>query len=139
MRGQAAHFSRYTPTKIPYAIDRYVNETKRLYKVLDTQLACSTSGFLVGDHISIADVAALSWVIFGPYVDVELGQFPGLQKWEAMMSARTGISRGFHVPKQLGIKSGDPAAVEAYAKHNTDWILKGMEVDKQNFSKENRD
>lgn len=136
MQGQAAHFSRYAPTQIPYAISRYVNETKRLYRVLDAQLARSTSGFLVGDHVSIADVAALSWVIFGPYVGVDLAEFPSLQKWEARMGARPGISRGFHVPKTLGIKSADPGAVEEYARHNTDWILKGMEADRRSFAKE---
>ena len=135
MQGQAAHFLRYAPTKIPYAINRYVTETKRLYKVLDTQLAKSSSGFLVGSHASIADVAALSWVIYGKYVDVNMDDFPSLKRWEAMMSERPGISRGFHVPKTLAVKSNDPAALEAYAKHNTDWILKGMEADKKAFSK----
>lgn len=136
MQGQAAHFFRYAPTKIQYGIDRYINETKRLYSVLNTQLSKSKSGFLVGDHVSIADVAALSWVIFGPYVDVSLEKFPALQKWEAMMSDRPGIKRGFHVPKKLGIKSDDPGAVEEYQKRNSEWILKGMEADKKAFSNE---
>ncbi|KAJ9633392.1 Glutathione S-transferase 2 [Knufia peltigerae] len=135
MQGQAAHFLRYAPTKIPYAIDRYVTETKRLYKVLDTQLEKSISGFLVGDHVSIADVAALSWVIYGKYVEVDMDDFPSLKRWESMMSERPGIQRGFHVPKPLAVKSNDPKALEAYAQHNTTWILEGMEQDRRALGK----
>jgi glutathione S-transferase len=135
MQGQASHFLRYAPTKIQYGIDRYTTETKRLYRVLDTQLSKSTSGFLVGDHISIADVANLSWVIYGPYVGIELDDFPHLKKWEAMMSERPGISSGFHVPKPLSIKSNDPKVLEEYQNRNVSWIFKGMEADQKAFSK----
>lgn len=133
MQGQAAHFYRYAPNKIQYGIDRYINETRRLYRVLDTQIAKSRSGFLVGDHISIADVAALSWVIYARYVNVDLDEFPSLKKWEKMMSLRPGISRGFHVPKTLMIKekADDPEFIERYAKETSQWILKGMEKDKE--------
>nr|AIL25474.1 Ure2p2 [Exophiala pisciphila] len=133
MHGQAAHFYRYAPTKIQYGIDRYINETRRLYRVLDTELAKSKSGFLVGDHISIADVAALSWVIYAAFVDVDMNEFPSLQKWEEKMSARPGISRGFHVPKPLmfKIKGDDPEFFEQYAKERSKWILSGMEQDKK--------
>lgn len=136
MQGQAAHFSRYAPTKIQYGIDRYTTETKRLYKVLDTQLAKSSSGFLVGDHISIADVANLSWVIFGPYVDVDLANFPNLQKWEAMMSERPGISKGFHIPHTLGIKdkNQDATAMKDYQNKNSDWIIRQMKADHEDFN-----
>lgn len=133
MQGQASHFLRYAPTKIQYGIDRYVTETKRLYNVLDVQLSKSKSGFLVGDHISIADIAALSWVIFGPYVDVPLDLFPNLQKWEAMLSARPAITRGFHIPKVLGIKSDDPDGAAKYQQRHADWVFKGMQADQQAF------
>ncbi|QYS95667.1 Glutathione S-transferase [Trichoderma simmonsii] len=133
MQGQASHFLRYAPTKIQYGIDRYVTETKRLYNVLDVQLSKSKSGFLVGDHISIADIAALSWVIFGPYVDVPLDLFPDLQKWEAMLSARPAITRGFHIPKVLGIKSDDPDGAAKYQQRHADWVFKGMQADQQAF------
>jgi glutathione S-transferase len=62
MQGQANHFFRYAPEKIPYGINRYQNETRRLYKVLDKQLAQSKSGFLVGDRLTIADVSHFGWV-----------------------------------------------------------------------------
>src|SRR5204862_3679939 len=55
MQGQANHFMRYAPERIEYGINRYVNEARRLYGVLDAHLAKSESGFLVGDHITIAD------------------------------------------------------------------------------------
>lgn len=140
MQGQAAHFSRYAPTKIQYGIDRYTTETKRLYKVLDNQLAKSSSGFLVGDHISIADVANLSWVIFGPYVDVDLANFPNLQEWEAMMSERPGISKGFHVPHTLGIKdkNQDATAMKDYQNKNSDWIIRQMKADHETFNKDQK-
>jgi glutathione S-transferase len=57
MQGQANHFSRYAPERIEYGVNRYVNETRRLYSVLNTQLEKSTSGYLVGDKCTIADIA----------------------------------------------------------------------------------
>ncbi|KAJ9607628.1 Glutathione S-transferase 2 [Cladophialophora chaetospira] len=135
MQGQAAHFLRYAPTKIPYAIDRYVTETTRLYKVLDTHLTTSPSGFLVGTHASIADIAALSWVIYGKYVDVDMDEFPSLKTWEGMMSQREGVKRGWNVPKMLAVKSADPKAMEEYKERNSAWILRGMEEDKKAFGK----
>lgn len=52
----------YAPEKIQYGINRYVNETRRLYGVMESQLAKSSSGFLVGDRLTVADVAAWGWV-----------------------------------------------------------------------------
>ncbi len=52
----------YAPEKIQYGINRYTNETRRLYSVLNNQLAKSTSGFLVGDRVTIADIASWGWV-----------------------------------------------------------------------------
>jgi glutathione S-transferase len=57
MQGQANHFSRYAPEHIEYGVKRYVNETRRLYGVLNRQLEKSTSGYLVGDKCTIADIA----------------------------------------------------------------------------------
>ena len=55
----------YAPEKIQYGIDRYQNETRRLYRVLDTQLSKSTSGYLVGDKCTIADISCWGWVAAG--------------------------------------------------------------------------
>ncbi|KAL7784156.1 glutathione S-transferase GstA [Trichoderma afarasin] len=133
MHGQAAHFYRYAPTKIQYGIDRYINETRRLYRVIDTELAKSKSGFLVADHISIADIAVLSWVIYAEFVSLDMSEFPFLQKWERMMSARPGINKGFHVPKPLmfKIREGDPEVFAQFTNERKDWILKGMEEAKK--------
>ncbi|OPB45216.1 glutathione S-transferase [Trichoderma guizhouense] len=133
MHGQAAHFYRYAPTKIQYGIDRYINETRRLYRVIDSELAKSKSGFLVADHISIADIAVLSWVIYAEFVSLDMNEFPFLQKWERMMSARPGINKGFHVPKPLmfKIREGDPEVFAQFTNERKDWILKGMEEAKK--------
>ncbi|QYT04398.1 hypothetical protein H0G86_011304 [Trichoderma simmonsii] len=133
MHGQAAHFYRYAPTKIQYGIDRYINETRRLYRVIDAELAKSKSGFLVADHISIADIAVLSWVIYAEFVSLDMNEFPFLQKWERMMSARPGINKGFHVPKPLmfKLKEGDPEVFAQFTNERKDWILKGMEEAKK--------
>jgi glutathione S-transferase len=63
MQGQANHFTRYAPEKIEYGMNRYQNETRRLYGVLNTQLSKSTSGYLVGDKCTIADIAHWGWVV----------------------------------------------------------------------------
>lgn len=57
MQGQANHFFRYAPEKIPYGINRYQNEARRLYRVLDTHLATTKQAYLVGDKCTIADIA----------------------------------------------------------------------------------
>ncbi|PHH60605.1 hypothetical protein CDD81_1432 [Ophiocordyceps australis] len=62
MQGQANHFKRYAPEKIEYGINRYTNETRRLYQTMETQLAKSQSGFLVGDRLTIADISCWGWV-----------------------------------------------------------------------------
>lgn len=63
MQGQANHFTRYAPETIPYGVKRYQNETRRLYGVLNKQLEKSTSGYLVGDKCTIADIAHWGWVV----------------------------------------------------------------------------
>lgn len=62
MQGQSNHFTRYAPEKIPYGMSRYQNETRRLYRTMDTTLAKNPSGFLVGDRVTIADMASWGWV-----------------------------------------------------------------------------
>jgi len=57
VQGQANHFTRYAPERIEYGVNRYQNETRRLYRVLNTHLEKSTSGYLVGDKATIADFA----------------------------------------------------------------------------------
>lgn len=132
MQGQANHFYRYAPEKIQYGIDRYQNETRRLYGVLDKHLANSKSGFIVGDHISVADLTTIGWVLFAGWAGVDINEFPNLQKWEEMMYARPGVKKGGDVPKPLKIKqmlAQDPKAAEEYAKNASKWIMQGMAED----------
>lgn len=133
MQGQAAHFARYAPEKIPYAINRYQKETRRLYQVVETKLASSKSGFLVGDHISIADIAALSWIVYGKYTGIDMDEFPAIQKWDEMLSARPGISKGFHVPRDLSFKKDgyDPVAAEKWAKERAEWFRRELAKDEK--------
>lgn len=136
MQGQANHFVRYAPEKIEYGIKRYVNETRRLYGVLDKHLQSSKSGFIVGDHISIADITTIGWVMWAAWAGVEIDEFPHLKKWEEMMSARPGVKKGSDVPKPLNIKERlkDKKAAEEYAKMSSNWIVQGMNDDSKKHS-----
>jgi len=97
MAGQNHHFTRYAPEKIPYAIDRYVRETNRLYGVLDRRLA--GRDFLAGSY-SIADVAAYPWIVPYEAQGQNLDDFPNLKRWFEAIRAR-------------------PATVAAYARAET--------------------
>jgi GST-like protein len=95
MAGQNHHFGVYAPEKIPYAINRYVNETNRLYGVLNRRLDGRT--FIAGEHLSIADMAAYPWVVPWQRQQQNLDDFPNLKRWFYAIQAR-------------------PATVRAYAK-----------------------
>ena len=95
MFGQAHHFRRFAPEKIPYAVDRYSNETKRLYGVLDRRL--KESEHLAGDY-SIADIATYPWVSRHEWQGVALAEFPSVKRWFDALSARPAVSRGMAVP-----------------------------------------
>jgi GST-like protein len=93
MFGQAGHFTRYAPEKIPYAIDRYSNESRRLCRVLDTRLA--DRPFVAGDY-SIADMAIFPWVhAIEPLAG--LSETPHLARWTAELRARPAVERALAV------------------------------------------
>ena len=104
MAGQTHHFRNYANEKIPYAIDRYVNETNRLYGVLDTQLG-KTGKFVAGDY-SIADMAIFPWVV--PYQNQgqKLEDFPNLKRWFETMEARPAVAKALAVGKDLRSSPG---------------------------------
>jgi GST-like protein len=79
MLGQAHHFRLYAPEKLPYAIDRYSNEAKRLYGVIDTRLAASP--WLGGKDYSIADIATFPWLRSWQNQGIVLDEYPHLKKW----------------------------------------------------------
>jgi len=98
MQGQANVFFRYAPEKIPYAIERYQTETKRLYKVLDARLA--DHEYLAGDY-SIADIANWSWASIHFWAGVDIGDLPHLQRWIEAIRARPAVQRGIVIPEPI--------------------------------------
>lgn len=95
MQGQANVFYRYFPEKIQAVIDRYQHETKRLYQVLETQLA--DNEFLGGEY-SIADIANWSWVHTHAWSGIEIEDLPHLQRWLRTVGQRAAVQRGLDVP-----------------------------------------
>jgi GST-like protein len=94
MQGQAHVFLHSAPDAIPYAIDRYQNETRRLYGVLDTRLA--DNRYLAGDY-SLADIANWTWIWFHGFAGIPLEEFPSLTRWFDELEARPGFQRGMAV------------------------------------------
>ncbi len=93
MAGQNHHFGLYAPEKIPYAIDRYVNETGRLYAVLNKRLA--DRAFVAGDY-SIADIACYPWV--RPERQRQnIDDFPHLKRWKTEIAARPAVARAYAI------------------------------------------
>ena len=86
MAGQNHHFNIYAPEKLPYAIDRYVKETNRLYGVLDRRLAGRS--FLAGEDYSIADMASYPWIVPWERQGQRLDDFPCLKRWFEAIAAR---------------------------------------------------
>jgi GSH-dependent disulfide-bond oxidoreductase len=99
MLGQAHHFRMYAPEKIGYAIDRYTNEAKRLYGVIDKRL--SRSRFLGGAAYSIADIATFPWLRSWQNQGVVLEDYPHLKAWFDGIAARPAVQRGVQVMAEL--------------------------------------
>ena len=109
MLGQNHHFQHYAPEKIPYAIDRYVKETNRLYGVLDKRLA--GRAFIVGKDYSIADMAAYPWII-PERQGQDLADFPNLARWHAAIKARPGTVRAYAQAKEINPAPRGPVTDE---------------------------
>ncbi|TWO69942.1 glutathione S-transferase family protein [Caenimonas sedimenti] len=99
MLGQAHHFRMYAPEKLPYAVDRYSNEAKRLYRVIDKRLAASA--WLGGDEYSIADIATFPWLRSWEKQGIVLEDYPHLKKWLDTIAARPAVQRGVQVLADL--------------------------------------
>jgi len=95
MLGQAHHFRIYAPEKIEYAVNRYSNEAKRLYGVMDTQLGVTR--YLAGNDYSIADIATFPWTRSWKNQGIELDEFPNVKRWFDEISARPAVIRGVEV------------------------------------------
>jgi GST-like protein len=103
MAGQNHHFANYAPEKIPYAIERYVKETSRLYAVLDKRLA--GRDFIVGREYTIADMACYPWIIPDKQgQDIE--DFPNLKRWREAIRARPATARAYALVKKVNPNAG---------------------------------
>lgn len=101
MLGQTHHFRNYAPEKIGYAIDRYSNEAKRLYGVIDKQL--STNKFIAGKTYSIADIAIFPWLRSHENQGIDLADFPHVKQWFDGIAARPAVQRGVKVLADLRV------------------------------------
>lgn len=111
MMGQANVFFRYFPEKIQAVIDRYQNESRRLFEVLDRRL--DESEWLAGDEFSIADIANWSWVRIHGWSGVSTDDLDHLQRWMGKLDARPACQRGIAVPEPMSLPDeNDQEAVE---------------------------
>jgi len=99
MLGQAHHFRMYAPEKISYAIDRYTNEARRLYGVIDKRLA--DTAWLGGAEYSIADIATFPWLRSWQNQGIVLEDYPHLKRWFDAIAARPAVQRGVQVLAHL--------------------------------------
>jgi len=95
MFGQWNHFATYAPEKIPYAIERYSNEVKRLHRVLEKRL--SESAYLAGPDYGVADIATYPWVRNPDRRGVDIAEFPAVQRWLDAIAERPAVQRGVAV------------------------------------------
>ena len=98
MAGQNHHFAGYAKDKIQYAVDRYVNETNRLYGVLDRRL--SDREYIAGDY-SVADMACYPWIVPYRRQSQDLDDFPHLKRWFESVRARPATRRAYEVAKRV--------------------------------------
>ena len=107
MAGQNHHFSQYAPQRIPYAIDRYVNETHRLYGVLNRQLEREQAAgkqYICGDY-SIVDMAVYPWTHSYKKQRQRLDDFPSLKDWFVRMSERPAVIKAYDIASDINAHS----------------------------------
>ena len=114
MFGQAGHFRNAAPEKIPYAIDRYQREVRRLFEVLEQQL--SLHPYVAGDAYSIADIAHWSWVHGHEWSGVNLDGLPHLAKWITTIGERPAVKKGRAVPPPGDIGDKDKTTLDTGRK-----------------------
>ena len=101
MLGQVHHFVKYNAGKAPYAEERFAKEARRLYGVLDRQLALTP--YVAGSY-SIADMSIWPWISRFEWQGIDLGEFKNVKRWYFEVAGRPAVQRGYHVPvKQPGI------------------------------------
>src|SRR5690606_4107992 len=112
--GQANVFYRYFPEKLPAAIERYQNESRRLFEVLDTQL--KDNEYLAGDF-SIADIANWCWVRTYDWSGVSVEGLDNLQRWLKVIRSRAAVDRGIKIPVDTSKLTQDKKAADEFAKN----------------------
>jgi len=110
MLGQCHHFRNYAPEKIEYAINRYTNEAKRLYGVLDVQLG--KTPYVAGKNYTIADIAIWPWLRNWKGQGVDLDSLPNVKRWFTEIEARPAVQRGVKVLADLRPPAFDDKAKE---------------------------
>jgi GSH-dependent disulfide-bond oxidoreductase len=110
MFGQTHHFRIYAPERIEYATNRYTNETRRLYSVMDKQL--ETHAYLAGDAYTIADIATFPWTRSWKNQGVTLDEFPNVKRWHETIAERPAVQRGVEVLSSLRAPLQDDRARE---------------------------
>lgn len=111
MAGQNHHFTYYAPEKLPYAISRYVQETNRLYGVLDKRLRGRL--FIAGEIYTIADMACYPWIMLHQRAQQDIAQFPEIQQWLARIAVRPATIRGYDVGGKVNQR---PVVADAESK-----------------------
>ena len=111
MCGQNHHFKTYAPEKLPYAIDRYVNETNRLYGVANKRLA--DRRFLTGENYSLADMASYPWVVPWERQGQNLDDFPHLKRWFEEIAERPATKRAYEWTQKVNPDGASPMDEEA--------------------------
>ncbi|WP_342619514.1 glutathione S-transferase N-terminal domain-containing protein [Rhodoferax sp. GW822-FHT02A01] len=116
MMGQAQHFFRYAPEKVPYAITRYQTETKRLLKILEDRLAGRE---FICDDYSIADMASFAWIRIHKMTGVSLEEFPRVLEWYGRVRSRPGVGRGLNLLRDqwVDVTKSDQAKFNLFRKN----------------------
>ncbi|MBW7944905.1 MAG: glutathione S-transferase family protein [Sphingomonadaceae bacterium] len=124
MMGQANVFYRYFPEKIQPAIDRYQNEGRRLFEVLERRL--SRTEYLAGDY-SIADMANWCWVRTHKWSGISIDGLPNVQRWLEAIMARPGVQKGITVPEDMRvrIRDDDEDSAKAFAEQARKIVVTG--------------
>ncbi|KAK7181249.1 glutathione S-transferase [Paraphaeosphaeria sporulosa] len=125
MQGQANHFTRFAPEKLKYPIDRYVNETHRLYRILDRQLAKNGTGYVVGDRVTVADIAVWPWIAAHNFSGIpSIAQYTEIVKWFENLLQRPGFEAGRNVPRphfHITLNELPEEELDKIAEHGKKW------------------
>ncbi|KAK9803691.1 hypothetical protein WJX73_000719 [Symbiochloris irregularis] len=123
MQGQANHFVLFAPVELAYPIKRYTDETYRLLETLERGL--QGKQYLVGDRLTIADLASFSWAIFAPMISITFEKLPNVKAWLERIAERPAVKRGLDVPSKgnagklaanIANPTADPELKERYEK-----------------------